>query len=66
MKKPKKSAQREKRSAAKDLPPANAKAIKGGALAVASSLMPNPPPISPVFSPEPPPIKALSPQPPPI
>jgi len=73
MKKPEKSTRRTKRSAAKDLPVAKGQGVKGGALAVAGRLMPNPPPImpdgppiTPVSTPTPPPIRALMPQPPPI
>ena len=55
-KKPAQSSKRRKRSAIKDLPAKDA-GVKGGVLLnVATRLTPNPPPISPVFSPEPPPI----------
>ena len=55
-KKPAKSSKRRKRSAVKDLPAKEA-GVKGGALLnVAARLIPNPPPIAPVYMPDPPPI----------
>jgi len=55
-KKPAKSSKRRTRSEVKDLP-AKSEGVKGGILLnVAARLTPDPPPISPVFSPQPPPI----------
>ena len=68
MKTPAKSTKRRKRPAAKDLPATRGKSPKGGGvLNVGARFVPQPPPISPVFSPNPPPIRpGAMPAPPPI